>query len=39
VSEDETLTIKTGKFIHVVNAIGETLIVKPLDISSSKEEE
>ena len=39
VAEDETLTIKTGKFIQVINAIGETLIVKPLDISSSKEEE
>jgi len=39
VAEDESLTIKTGKFIYVVDAIGETLIVKPLDITQTKEEE
>ena len=29
VLEDETASLKTGKFIEVVNAIGETLIVRP----------
>ena len=38
VAQDETLTIPTGKFIKVIDAIGETLIVEPLDISSNSEE-
>ena len=39
VAEDENLVIKTGKFIQVIHAIGETLIVKPLDITVKPEEE
>jgi photosystem II stability/assembly factor-like uncharacterized protein len=39
VAEDESLTIKTGKFIYVTDAIGETLIVRPLDITQPNEEE
>ena len=34
VLEDETSSLKTGKFVEVVKAIGETLIVKPLSVSS-----
>ena len=37
VAEDDTLTIETGKFIKVVKAIGETLIVVPHDISSNED--
>ncbi len=39
VLEDETMTLKTGKFVEVVKAIGETLIVKPLSVASVIEEE
>ena len=39
VLEDETLSLKTGKFVEVVKAIGETLIVKPLSVSSVMAEE
>jgi membrane protein implicated in regulation of membrane protease activity len=38
VAQDDKLTIQTGKFIKVIDAIGETLIVEPLDISSNSEE-
>ena len=39
VLEDETSSLKTGKFVEVVKAIGETLIVKPLSVSSVMAEE
>ena len=39
VAKDEKLTIQTGKFIKVVDAIGETLIIEPLDISTHSEEQ
>ena len=39
VLEDETASLKTGKFIEVVNAIGETLIVRPISINSAVNEE
>jgi hypothetical protein len=39
VLEDDTMTLKTGKFVEVVKAIGETLIVKPLSVASVIEEE
>ena len=38
VAKDDKITIPTGKFIKVVDAIGETLIIEPLDISSHSEE-
>jgi len=38
VAQDDKLIIQTGKFIKVIDAIGETLIVEPLDISSHSEE-
>ena len=38
VAKDEKLTIQTGKVIKVVDAIGETLIIEPLDISTHSEE-
>jgi len=39
VLEDDTMSLKTGKFVEVVKAIGETLIVKPLSVSSVMAEE
>ena len=36
-AKDENLVIKTGKFIKVVDAIAERLIVVPLDINSQEE--
>ncbi len=39
VLEDDTMSLKTGKFVEVVKAIGETLIVKPLSVSSVMTEE
>tara|TARA_B110000444_G_scaffold132781_1_gene124772 strand:- start:528 stop:1154 length:627 start_codon:yes stop_codon:yes gene_type:complete len=39
VLEDDTMSLKTGKFVEVVKAIGETLIVKPLSVASVIEEE
>ena len=39
VLEDESMSLKTGKFIEVVKAIGETLVVKPLSVSSVMAEE
>ena len=39
VLEDETASLKTGKFIEVVNAIGETLIVRPISINAAVNEE
>jgi len=34
VLEDASMSLKTGKFVEVVKAIGETLVVKPLSVSS-----
>ncbi|MBT5391053.1 MAG: NfeD family protein [Euryarchaeota archaeon] len=39
VLEDESMSLKTGKFVEVVKAIGETLVVKPLSVSSVMAEE
>jgi len=39
VLEDEKLWLKTGKFVEVVKVIGETLIVKPLSVSTVMAEE
>ena len=39
VLENETASLKTGKFIEVVKAIGETLIVKPLSVNTYVSEE
>ena len=39
VLEDEKWSLKTGKFVEVVNAIGETLVVKPLTMSEVMAEE
>tara|TARA_A100001388_G_scaffold276209_1_gene263347 strand:- start:247 stop:843 length:597 start_codon:yes stop_codon:yes gene_type:complete len=36
-AKDENLVIKTGKFIKVVDAIAERLIVVPLDFNSQEE--
>jgi len=36
-AQDEKLKLETGKFIKVVDAIAERLIVVPLDISSKEE--
>jgi hypothetical protein len=39
VLEDESMVLKTGKFVEVMNVIGETLIVKPLSVSTVMAEE
>jgi lipopolysaccharide/colanic/teichoic acid biosynthesis glycosyltransferase len=39
VLEDDSMVLKTGKFVEVMNVIGETLIVKPLSVSSVMTEE
>mgnify|MGYP006085666781 FL=1 len=39
VSEDEKEEIKTGRFIQVVNHIGETLIVKSISVTDSGDSE
>tara|TARA_B110001452_G_scaffold195780_1_gene165777 strand:+ start:1935 stop:2561 length:627 start_codon:yes stop_codon:yes gene_type:complete len=39
VLEDATMSLKTGKFVEVVQAIGETLVVKPLSVSSVLDED
>ena len=39
VLEDETASLKTGKFVEVVKAIGETLIVIPLSVNTYSTEE
>ena len=39
VLEDEKLWLKTGNFVEVVKVIGETLIVKPLSVSTVMAEE
>ena len=38
-AKDRTLHIPTGEFITVLDFIGSTLIVEPLDILEGKEEE
>lgn len=38
VAKDDKITIPTGKFIKVIDAIGETLIIEPLDITANSEE-
>jgi hypothetical protein len=39
VLEDESEYLKSGKFVEVVNAIGETLVVKKLTVTKAIEEE
>lgn len=39
VLEDESEHLKSGKFVEVVNAIGETLVVKKLTVTKAIEEE
>jgi membrane-bound ClpP family serine protease len=39
VSHDEKEQIKTGRFIQVVNHIGETLIVKSISVTESGDSE
>ena len=38
-AKDRTLHLPTGEFIQVLDFIGSTLIVEPLDILEGKEEE
>ena len=37
-AQDEKLKLETGKFVKVVDAIAERLIVVPLDISGNNDE-
>ncbi|MBT60991.1 MAG: hypothetical protein CMA63_05510 [Euryarchaeota archaeon] len=39
VLEDEAAYLKSGKFVEVINAIGETLVVKKLSVTKAIEEE